>query len=44
MLQRCFFPLLKLLLQLKVQSERFGVDLVQVGEEIFAQIFVIVVE
>lgn len=39
-----FLPFLKLLLQLEVESEGFGVDLVQVGQEVLAEVFVVTVE
>lgn len=34
-LQRCPLPLLELLLQLEVKAECFGIDLMQIRQEIF---------
>jgi hypothetical protein len=39
-----FLPLLELLLELEIESEGFGVDLVEVGQEVLAEILVVFVE
>jgi hypothetical protein len=39
-----FFPFLKLLFQLKVSPESFCIDLVQVRQKVFAQVFIILVQ
>jgi hypothetical protein len=39
-----FLPLLELLLELEIESEGFGVDLVEVGQEVLAEVLVVFVE
>jgi hypothetical protein len=43
-LQPCPFPLLELLLELEVESECFGIDLMQIRQKILAKVFVVVVQ
>jgi hypothetical protein len=39
-----FFPFLKLLFQLEVSPESLCIDLVQVRQKVFAQVFIILVQ
>ena len=38
------FPLLELLLEVKIHAEGFGIDLMEILKEIFAEVFIIFVE
>ena len=37
-------PLLKLFLELEVEAEGFGIDLVEVGQEVAAEVLVVLVQ